>query len=179
VRSADPGVRALRPRASRGRIDGVTPPLREAAAAVPPTAPPPAGPFRVRGALRRTAAPLAVLGGVAGAFGYVAAVDPASPGHYPLCPLRFYTGLYCPGCGGLRGAHALMHGHLGTALGCNALAVAGYLVFAAGWAVWFTRALRGRPFAPTLRPAQRNLLIALMAVFTIVRNLSFGAVLAP
>jgi hypothetical protein len=157
----------------------VTPPPREAVAAVRPKAPPPAVPFTVRGALRRSAAPLALLGAVAGAFGYVTAVDPNSPGHYPLCPLRAYTGLYCPGCGGLRGAHALAHGHLRTALGCNALAVAGYLVFAAGWAVWLTRAVRGRPFAPTLRPAHRNLLIAVMAVFTIVRNLSFGAVLAP
>jgi len=120
-----------------------------------------------------------VLGGAVGAFGYVAAVDPNSPGHYPLCPLRYFTGVYCPGCGGLRSAYAVAHGQFGTALGCNALAVAGYLLFAVVWAVWFTRSLRGLPFSPALRPAHRNLLIALVAVFTVVRNLPFGAALAP
>ncbi|WNI19561.1 DUF2752 domain-containing protein [Streptomyces sp. ITFR-21] len=129
--------------------------------------------------MRRTAVPLALLGGAACVFGYVAAVDPNSPGHYPLCPLRYYTGLYCPGCGGLRSAYAVAHGHIGTALGCNAVAVAGYLAFAAFWALWFTRAALGRPFAPALRPAHRVLALALLAAFTIVRNLPFGAALAP
>ncbi|MFC4030395.1 DUF2752 domain-containing protein [Streptomyces polygonati] len=151
--------------------------LVPAAGPVPPGAPAVSG--GLRAALRRTAVPVAVLGGVVGAFCYVAAVDPDSPGHYPLCPLRYYTGLSCPGCGGLRGAHALAHGQLRTALGCNALAVAGYLVFAVLWAGWFTRAARGRTFAPALRPAWRNLAIALVIAFTVVRNLPFGAALAP
>jgi len=120
-----------------------------------------------------------VLGGAVGAFGYVAAVDPNSPGHYPLCPLRYFTGVYCPGCGGLRSAYAVAHGQFGTALGCNALAVAGYVVFAALWAVWLARGLRGLPFSLALRPVHRNLLIAVVAVFTVVRNLPIGGGLAP
>ncbi|MFJ1587045.1 DUF2752 domain-containing protein [Streptomyces sp. NPDC088197] len=131
------------------------------------------------GALSRAAVPLALLGAVAGAFAYVGAVDPNTPGHYPACPLLHYTGIYCPGCGGLRSAHAVAHGHLGTALGCNALAVAGYVVFAVVWAVWFTRRLRGRPFEPVLRPVYGKALLALALVFTVVRNLPFGAALIP
>jgi hypothetical protein len=131
------------------------------------------------GGVRRAAVPLAVLGGVAAAFGYVAAVDPNTPGHYPACPLLHYTGLYCPGCGGLRGAYALAHGHLGTALGCNALAVAGYALFAAVWTVWCGRALRGRAFDPALRPAHLWALCAVVLAFSIVRNLPFGGALAP
>lgn len=152
----------------------MTPPPEAVTAAADRTAP-----CAYRGALRRTAAPLALLGGVVGAFGYVAAVDPNAPGHYPLCPLRYFTGLDCPGCGGLRSAYAFAHGDVITALGCNALAVAGYLLFAAGWAVWFCRAVRGRPFAPALRPVHRHALVALLVVFTVVRNLPFGAALAP
>ncbi len=30
------------------------------------------------------------------AFAYVGTVDPNAPGHYPVCPLLHYTGLYCP-----------------------------------------------------------------------------------
>jgi hypothetical protein len=130
----------------------------------------------------RAAVPLAVLGATAGAFWYVAAVDPNSPGHYPVCPLLRYTGVYCPGCGGLRSAYAVAHGHLGTALGCNAVAVAGYGLFAAVWLVWFARAVRGRPFpaaAAAVRPAWAWAAGALLLTFTIVRNLPFGAALAP
>lgn len=128
---------------------------------------------------RAAAVPLGVLGGVVAGFCYVAAVDPGQPGHYPVCPLLYYTGCYCPGCGALRGAHALAHGRLGTALGCNAAAVAGYAVFAAVWAVWFTRTLRGRTFDPALRPGVLYALCGLLLAFTVVRNLPFGAVLAP
>jgi Protein of unknown function (DUF2752) len=135
--------------------------------------------FRLRGALRAAAVPLGVLGGVAAAFAYVGGVDPNTPGHYPVCPLLHYTGVYCPGCGGLRSAYAVAHGHLRTALGCNALAVAGYAVFAAVWVAWTVRALRGKSFEPTLRPAYVWALGALVLAFTVVRNLPFGAALAP
>lgn len=131
------------------------------------------------GALRRLAVPAGVLAAVSGGFAYVAAVDPNEAGHYPLCPLRYFTGVYCPGCGGLRGAYALAHGHLRTALECNAPAVAGYAVLAVVWVVWVVRAVRGRPFEPALRPGHRWAIGALMVAFTVVRNLPFGAVLAP
>ncbi len=145
--------------------------------AQPPSGAPRTGP--VRAALRRTAVPLGVLGAVAGAFAYVGAVDPNTPGHYPVCPLLYYTGVYCPGCGGLRSAYAVAHGQLRTALGCNALAVAGYALFAVVWAVWAWRALRGRPFQPAVHPGVRWALGALVVVFTVVRNLPLGAAFAP
>ncbi|MFG2756284.1 DUF2752 domain-containing protein [Streptomyces wuyuanensis] len=140
----------------------------------PPPAPPAPPPLR-----RRLAAPLATLAAVAGAFAYVGAVDPNEPGHYPVCPLLRFTGIYCPGCGGLRSAHAFVHGDLGTAFGANALAVAGYLVFAVVWAVWLVRAVRAKPVRITLGPAWWWGLGALLAVFTVVRNLPFGSGLAP
>nr|WP_229840755.1 DUF2752 domain-containing protein [Streptomyces roseolilacinus] len=124
-------------------------------------------------------APLGTLAGVAAAFAYVGAVDPNEPGHYPACPLLRYTGLYCPGCGGLRSAHAFVHGDLATALGANAMAVAGYVAFAVFMVVWLARAVRGLPVRLDPGPRLLWLLGGTWAVFTVVRNLPFGSALAP
>ncbi|MGV9310872.1 DUF2752 domain-containing protein [Streptomyces sp. NPDC003691] len=135
-----------------------------------------------QGALRRLAAPLGTLAAVAAAFAYVGAVDPNEPGHYPACPLLRYTGIYCPGCGGLRSAHAFVHGDLGTALGANAVAVAGYGVFFVLWAVWTVRAARGVPGATwriSVRPVWWWLTGASVLVFSVLRNLPAGSALVP
>ncbi|WP_240659723.1 DUF2752 domain-containing protein [Streptomyces sp. WAC 01529] len=127
----------------------------------------------------RLLVPAGLLAFVAGAFAYVGAVDPNEPGHYPACPLLRLTGLYCPGCGGLRSAHAFVHGDLAAALGANALAVIGYVLFAAVWALWVVRAARGRPLRIALGAAQLWGLGVLVALFTLVRNLPFGSWLHP
>ncbi|MFI2199458.1 DUF2752 domain-containing protein [Streptomyces sp. NPDC020192] len=143
---------------------------RVALPAPPPTAPLP----------RRLAVPGALLAAVAGAFAYVGAVDPDEPGHYPVCPLYRLTGLYCPGCGGLRSAHAFVHGDLLTALHDNAPAVAGYLGFAVLWTVWVVRTVRGRPARlPALGPAHLWAIGTLLLVFTTARNLPSGGWLHP
>ena len=132
-----------------------------------------------RSLVRRLAAPVGTLAGVVAAFGYVGAVDPNEAGHYPTCPLLAITGIFCPGCGGLRSAHAVAHGDLAGALGANAMAVVGYGIFAVLMVVWITRAVRGRTmrFAPT--PLQWWVVGGLFAIFSVVRNLPFGSALAP
>lgn len=130
-------------------------------------------------AARRLLVPLGTLAGVAAAFAYVGTVDPNEPGHYPVCPLLRLTGIYCPGCGGLRSAHAFVTGDFGAALGANALAVAGYVLFAVLWAVWAVRAARGLPFRIALKDAHWWGVGAVLLAFSIVRNLPFGSVLAP
>lgn len=134
-------------------------------------------PYAARAA--RLAVPAGILTAVAGAFAYVAAVDPNEPGHYPVCPLLRLTGLYCPGCGGLRSAHAFVHGDFLTALQANAPAVLGYLGFAVLWTVWVVRATRGRPLRLELGPVHLWTVGALLLVFTVVRNLPFGGWLHP
>ncbi|MFY1676457.1 MULTISPECIES: DUF2752 domain-containing protein [unclassified Streptomyces] len=119
----------------------------------------------------RVARPVAVLAGVVGAFAFVAAVDPNEPGHYPGCPLLEFTGIHCPGCGGLRSAHAFAHGDLATALQANAPAVCGYLAFLALWTAWVVRAARDRPAPGAPGRAYAWGLSALLLVFTVVRNL--------
>ncbi|MER7043444.1 DUF2752 domain-containing protein [Streptomyces jumonjinensis] len=128
---------------------------------------------------RRLAAPLAVAAGTASAFAYVGAVDPNEPGHYPVCPLLSLTGVYCPGCGGLRSAHAFVNGDLATALGANAVAVTGYVVLAVVWAAWTVLAVRDRPLRITLAPVWWWSLGGAVLIFSVVRNLPFGSALAP
>ncbi|MFI7298764.1 DUF2752 domain-containing protein [Streptomyces sp. NPDC050121] len=127
----------------------------------------------------RLAVPAGILAVVVAAFAYVATVDPNEPGHYPACPLLRYTGLYCPGCGGLRSAHAFAHGDFQAALQDNAPAVAAYLGFAVLWTVWVTRAARGRPLRVDLTPVRLWALGATLLIFTVVRNLPFGGWLHP
>ncbi|OQD54677.1 hypothetical protein BM536_022460 [Streptomyces phaeoluteigriseus] len=129
--------------------------------------------------LARLAVPAGVLAAVVGAFAYVAAVDPNEPGHYPVCPLLRVTGLHCPGCGGLRSAHAFAHGDLVTALHANAMAVAAYAVFAVLWTVWVVRVARGRPVRIEPGPVPLWTLGVLLLVFTVVRNLPYGGWLLP
>jgi hypothetical protein len=44
---------------------------------------------------------------------------PGEYSFYPRCVLHTLTGLQCPGCGGLRAAHQLLHGHWAAAFHCN------------------------------------------------------------
>ncbi|MFJ3230336.1 DUF2752 domain-containing protein [Streptomyces sp. NPDC086787] len=125
------------------------------------------------------AVPAAILAVVAGAFAYVGAVDPNEPGHYPVCPLFRFAGLYCPGCGGLRSAHAFVHGDLAAAFRDNAMAVLGYLGFAVVWTLWVLAVVRRRPLRLVPGPAYLWGAGALVAVFTVVRNLPFGGWLHP
>ncbi|MET7367241.1 DUF2752 domain-containing protein [Streptomyces sp. NPDC005566] len=145
-------------------------------AAAGPVLPPAAAPVT---RLRRLATPVGAMAVVVGAFGYVATVDPNEPGHYPVCPMLRFTGVFCPGCGGLRSAHAFAHGDLAAALGSNALAVVGYAVLAVVWLLWMVRANRGEPLRIALSPAYWWGAGAVLLIFSVVRNLPFGSDLAP
>lgn len=129
--------------------------------------------------LRRIASPAGVMAGIVGAFAFVGSVDPNEPGHYPVCPLLRFTGIYCPGCGGLRSAHAVAHGDIAVAFGSNALAVIGYGIFAVLWVLWMVRAAAGKPVRIVLKPVHWWGIGAVLMIFTIVRNLPFGSALAP
>ncbi|MQS01219.1 DUF2752 domain-containing protein [Streptomyces sp. OF1] len=124
---------------------------------------------------------MAALAATAAAVAVVGVVDPNEPGRYPVCPLLRHTGVLCPGCGGLRSLHALAHGDLPTALAANVLVVLALLLAAGWWLRWF--ALAGRPRRPT-RARRASLVplwlaLAVLGAFTLVRNLPFGAALAP
>ncbi|MEU6710892.1 DUF2752 domain-containing protein [Nonomuraea sp. NPDC046802] len=134
------------------------------------------GTSRLKGML----APLGVAAAAGAVFAFVGAVDPNEPGHYPTCPFLWLTGLYCPGCGTLRTIHALAHLDPVAALGLNPLAVATIPFLLFWWGRWVVRAWQGKPRRMTLaHPAWLWAFIGVVMVYWIVRNLPFGAFLAP
>ena len=123
------------------------------------------------GRARRLAGPLAVAGLAAGALAVTAVFDPNEPGHYPLCPTQAIAGVDCPGCGSLRAMHALGRGDLGAAADHNLLLVAALPVLAWIWLRWVRRSWLGLPRPEPVSGRWVWGLLALVAVFAVVRNL--------
>ena len=97
--------------------------------------------------------------------------DPRQYHIYPVCFFHQATGLLCPGCGGLRGLHQLLHGHLIAAFRFSPL-----LVLSLPCLCWFgvRYALRkpGHPPTPlTLRPVWLCVILAMVLVVSVARNL--------
>jgi hypothetical protein len=111
----------------------------------------------------------AALIGAAGLF----FVNPAHHEVYP-CMLRATTGLKCPGCGGLRATHQLLHGHLASAWSLNPLAVLLLPIYALLAVQIGSGLIRGRGLrCASPRPALIWLGLGALVLFGIVRNLSW------
>ena len=125
----------------------------------------------------RPRAPWVAAAGVVAATGADVAFDPAHR-HLPLCPFHAAFGWWCPLCGGLRCVDALVRGEFGSALHANLLLVAALPVALGYWLTWLHRSRTGRG-APS--PGRRTVALAVLvlAVFTVVRNLSVMASLRP
>lgn len=110
---------------------------------------------------------VALLGAAAGllALWVVYAHPPGESGFYPSCWWFTATGLYCPGCGGFRALHEILHGRIAAALSYNALLT----IFSPPACAWFAWTLyRGRPirFDEWTGPA-----LALAVLFAAARNI--------
>ena len=95
---------------------------------------------------------------------------------YPRCLLYTFTGWQCPGCGGLRATHQLLHGHFAAAFRYNPLFVLMLPVLAGLLVGYVHREATGRTLAhPFRRPAWCWGLAAAVIVFGVGRNLSLFA----
>jgi hypothetical protein len=96
--------------------------------------------------------------------------NPAEHAFYPFCFFQRVTGLQCPGCGGLRATHQLLHGHVMTAFQYNPLVVvaAPFMFFMLVRRWW-----RGpdQPSSPRSVMGWTWFALAVVLVFWIVRNL--------
>ena len=103
---------------------------------------------------------------LAGSLAYVGLGDPHRPGFlFPACPFKALTGWNCPGCGGLRMTHDVLHGDFAAAVVDNVFVLVGLPLLAA-WLL--VRWRRGQPLMP--KPA--IVVIAVAAItWTVVRNL--------
>ena len=105
--------------------------------------------------------------------------DPAEHAFYPQCFFHQATGLHCPGCGGLRAAHQLLHGHLLTALHLNGLAVLSLPLFVALLGREFAGRRRGVSSRPFVTGRIIWCFVGILLLFTVLRNLAAFAFLAP
>ncbi len=108
--------------------------------------------------------------------------DPHSPGSWGFCPFYALTGLYCPGCGGLRAVNDLTNVDLVGAASSNLVFVALVPLIVLWWVRWTGRAWTGHP---TSGVASRRAGVAIavfavvLMVFGVLRNLPMGSWLAP
>jgi len=103
--------------------------------------------------------------------------NPSTSSFYPLCLFHSLTGLHCAGCGGLRAAHALLHGNITESFAYNPLliiAAPSFLVVALAikWARIF-------PFYAAKPQIYRRIryftpiVVITVIGYTILRNLPF------
>lgn len=137
----------------------------EATLPAPPTT---VAPWTARGWFQP--AVIGVLGLAACAI--VALRDPNSEGSYGFCPFKVVTGgLDCPGCGMMRGTHALLRGDVGRALDHNIFLPLVLGTIVVGYVRYLRRGL-GHDVAPLKPPAWTVLAAgAVILTFWVARNL--------
>ena len=128
---------------------------------------------------RRLAFPAVVGAATVALTGYVAAVDPNQPGHYPLCPTYALAGVYCPGCGMLRATHDLAHGDLAGALQRNPIAPFVLAGLVALFALWVVSRWTGRPVHWTPGRWTPWLVAGGFVLFMVARNVPGWTWLSP
>ena len=101
-----------------------------------------------------------------GSLAYIGIGDPHSPHFgFPPCPFKALTGWNCPGCGGLRMTHDVLHGDLAAAVVDNVFLLVGLPMLA----IWLlVRWRRGQALMP--RPVLLVIVVAAVT-WTVVRNL--------
>lgn len=96
-----------------------------------------------------------------------------------MCPFLSLTGLYCPGCGTLRGLHSLTQGDVATGFDRNPMTMLTLPFLLALWGAWAMREVRGHG-RTTLAPAWLLwLLAAAQLLFWVLRNVPGFDWLAP
>lgn len=125
------------------------------------------------------AAPLLTGAAVVAATVALHVRDPHEQGSWGICPTKVVFGWDCPGCGGLRAVHHLTDGDVVAAASSNLLLVLALPLLVLGWVLWLRRSWRGEPSRLMDWPAPVAwAVVAVIAIFAIVRNLPAGSWLA-
>ncbi len=107
--------------------------------------------------------------------------DPHVPGAWGSCVFLDATGLWCPGCGGLRAVNDLTHLDVAGAFSSNAVAVVLVGLLAAWWAAWAWSAATRRtlPWDRWVTPARVYAGLAVVLAFSVLRNVPGFEALGP
>lgn len=128
----------------------------------------------------RLVAPAWTIGGLAVATLALHLRDPHQHASWGICPSAA-MGVWCPGCGGLRAVNDLSNGHPLDAASSNLAFVVALPFVLVGLGVWVVARWRGTSVRLPERAVRIASVtaIALLAVFTVLRNLPAGSWLAP
>jgi len=128
--------------------------------------------MRIRVQLRKRRVLAAVLLLGTAAIILLRVFDPATSGIFPPCPIRYLTGLYCPGCGSLRAMHALLHGELAQAWAMNPLMIVMLPFVTYGLVSAALLELRGNGLPEIMLPAKWiRAFCVLVVLYAVARNL--------
>jgi hypothetical protein len=141
--------------------------------AKPPVIPPPAPEELARRQGRAIMAGLVLLT-LVGLAVVLYLFNPTAHAFYPRCLLYQATGIQCPGCGGLRATHALLHGDIAAAFRFNPLlfVLAPLLLYLAAREVAHYIFKQEWP-TPFRKPWTAWALFAVIILYSILRNLPF------
>lgn len=108
--------------------------------------------------------------------------DPATGYGLPPCSFKILTGYHCPGCGGTRSVHALLHGRIADAFSFNPLFICTLALVPVAAARSWLRRRHGRKGGRL--STRQGIALALTIVtavlgFGIVRNLPWYPWLKP
>jgi hypothetical protein len=99
--------------------------------------------------------------------------NPSNSIHFPQCPFLTATGYYCTGCGSQRALHDLLHLDIKGVAKHNLLFIPAFLLIAYHWIRSYS-SLSIKAFLPDIiyHPKTPMVLFAIIALFTILRNIS-------
>jgi hypothetical protein len=124
-------------------------------------------------AQRRTIAN-GVLAGITLAAVLLRFFPPGSYAIYPRCPVYALLHIQCPGCGITRALAALLSGRIHEAFHLDPLAIIGMPFLLLFLGKCYVNAVRAQEFVfPDFPQAWLRVCLAVIVVFTIVRNLHF------
>jgi hypothetical protein len=105
--------------------------------------------------------------------------NPSQSAFYPRCFFKMATGLDCPGCGGLRATHQLLHGHVREAFVLNPLFIAALPATALFLSRPLVEKLTGRKWFQNFSPTTGIWVCGVIVVaFGVLRNLPWRVWLA-
>jgi Protein of unknown function (DUF2752) len=98
--------------------------------------------------------------------------NPIEHAFYPACVFHQLTHLHCPGCGGLRAMHQLLHGNFTVAFHSNPLLIVSIPMLA--W-LGISKLCNRSGSRLVIQPAAAWTIFAIVVIFGILRNLPFAA----